>query len=549
MGSPMIQQMSKLLFCSALIAWGCDEPAPSADEQRDASLDGDVAVLDLSMSDATLDAGISDQGADATPPDAEPRPYPEPGAWGPNEGPGGPAVSFTDEQLYLNCAFVDVGPDDPTNHRNLVTMFNGYLLLPWSPEFGRTGGISFFDVSDPCDPVRVGHGTTDLMRETHAVGFSTIGGRWAVTSHARELVRGGILFWDLSNIETPTVVSAMELPGFFYPDAYARISFSNFWQGPYVYVGGADNGVWIVDATDPTNPALVHQYTFEPVLRAAQVQAIGNLLVVTAGEGTRTVLLDISDPGNPQPIPGGDFLNTSGDGEPREIYFSTTSDGYIYYARKDGGGGPLIWDIRDPERPVFSGEYVSDGNGGYAAVKDGFIFVGESNFAGVYDIRDHTNITEVTRLNLEGDLDTATPVGNVVFLSVDDKANPNEGTSVAPWQREPDTTPPYVTWAWPKDGATNLLTTSRLGLTFNEHIDPLSAWEGSVRLYESGTDPALTRVDGYLSAQESIVNFWPIEPLKPNTNYTLEVPEGGISDFNGNAIAEPFSLEVTTGSR
>lgn len=541
-----------LIVCAAI---GCDSsPQPSSDEStQDAHSPNDRPdMLDVGAPDdqaGLLDQSMRDADVDMAPLDAEPRPYPEPSQWGPNEGPGGPNTSFTEEQLYQNCAFVDVGPDDPTNHRNLVTMFDGYLLVPWSPEYGRTGGLTFFDVSDPCEPVRVGHSSTDLMRETHAVGFSTIGGRWAVTSHARELINGGILFWDISEIEEPAVVYAMELPGFFYPDAYARISFSNFWQGPYVYVGGADNGVWIVDASDPTQPVLVNQYSFEPILRAAQVQAVGNLLVVTSGEGTRTVLLDISDPANPQPIPGGDFLNTSGDGEPREIYFSTLTGGYIYYARKDSGGGPLIWDIRDPTQPRFSGEYVSDGNGGYATVKDGYVFVGESSFAGVYDARDHENVTEVARLYLEGDLDTATPIGNVVFLSVDDKGNFGEGTAVTPWRESPDAEPPQVNWAWPADGATDLATTSRLGLTFNEHIDPLSAWEGSVRLYESDSDPAITRVDCYFSVQESIVNVWPIQPLEPMTTYTLEVPAGGISDFNGNAIAEPFMLQVTTGSR
>ena len=530
---------------------GCEDRGKGGSESDIASDRGVEGSLDRSVDQSDiLDMALSEMSdAEVLEDAAVPRPYPEPGAWGPNEGPGGPAVSFTEEELFQTCAIVDVGPDDTLNHRNLVTMYNGYLLVPWAPEFGRIGGLSFFDVSQPCEPVRVGHGTTDQMRETHAVGFSSIGGRWAVTSHSYNLVNGGILFWDVSDISQPTVVHAMELPGFFYPDAYARISFSNFWQGPYVYVGGADNGVWIVDASDPTAPTLVNQYVFEPVLRAAQVQAIGNLLIVTSGEGTRTALLDISDPAHPQPIPGGDFINTSGDGEPREIYFSTATDGYIYYARKDGGGGPLIWDIRDPENPAFSGELVSDGNGGYAAVKDGIVFIGESRFAGVYDARQHDDIREIARLDLEGDLDTATPIGNVVFLCVDDKANPGEGTSVAPWSREPDSSSPRVTWTWPSDGASNLATTSRFGVTFNEHIDVLSAWEGSVRLYEADQDPSLTRVDGYINAQESIVNFWPIEPLKPNTTYVLEIPAGGVSDFNGNAIADTFSLRITTGAR
>lgn len=532
-----------LVILAVMIA--CDDSQSSLGGVRGDGDDQDVQVMDQLVE--LGDSALEDMTVDAEVP--EPRPYPEPNSWGPNEGPGGPAVSFTEEELYHNCAFVDVGPDDPFDHRNLVTMFNGYLLMPWAPEFGQAGGIAFFDISNPCEPIQVGHSVTNQMRETHAVGLSQIGGRWAVTAHSHDVINGGILFWDISDITAPAVVYAMELPGFFYPDAYARISFSNFWQGPYVYVGGADNGVWIVDATDPAAPVLVNQYIFEPVLRAAQVQAIGNLLIVTSGEGNRTALLDISDPANPQPIPGGDFLNADGSGEPKEIYFSTSSDGYIYYARKEGGGGPLIWDIHDPENPRFSGELVSDGNGGYAMIKEGFAFIGESNFAGIYDIRDHDQIQEVTRLNLKGDLDTATPIGNVVFLSVDDKANPDEGTAVAPWQMEPDTTAPYVTWAWPDDQASDLATTSRIGITFSEHIDALSAWEGSVRLYETSTDPEFTRVDGYVSAQESIVNFWPIQPLKPNTSYTLEIPAGGISDFNGNSITEAFTMQISTGAR
>ena len=86
------------------------------------------------------------------------------------------------------------------------------------------------------------------------MGFSQIGGRWAVVNQLRTLFDGGILFWDLSDISNPVQVGAIEFPGFFYPDAYARITMAVFWQAPYVYVAGADNGVFIVDATDPTAP-------------------------------------------------------------------------------------------------------------------------------------------------------------------------------------------------------------------------------------------------------------------------------------------------------
>lgn len=508
----------------------------------------DAAVrVDGGSADAEgVDAGAVDAAVDAGP---APRPYPAPGDWTPNRGPGGPAVTFEPEALYVNCAWLDGGEGDVTDHHNLATMYDGYLLLPWAPEFGLNGGLSFYDISDPCNPVRVGYGYSPRMRETHSVGFSQEGGRWAVVNQIDRWVRGGIQFWDLSDVTAPAVVSNLNLEGFLYPDAYARVVLSVFWQVPYVYAAGADNGVYVIDASDPRAPALAGRYVFEPVLRAGQVQAIGNLLVVTAAEGTRTVLLDISDPVRPQPIPGGDFVVRDAEGEPREAYFSNFEGGFVWYARKDAGGGVIVYDVRDPSRPTYAGGYRSDGNGGYIFLKERLAFVGESRFAAIYDARDLTAIAPVARFELPGDLDTITPIGNVVVLSVDDEAEADRGSAIAPWREQPDRAPPRPTWSWPPDGAADLPPTSAVGVTFDEFVDVRSAWEGSVRLYETGTDPALTRVDGFVSAQENIVNFRPRAPLKPATRYTLEIPAGGVADFDGNRIAETFTVRFTTAGR
>jgi len=77
--------------------------------------------------------------------------YPEPGDWPPQTGLGGPAVVFEPGDLFQNCAFLDGGPAD-AGHHNLLVMFDGDPMMPWAPEWGR-GGITFFDVSDPCTPV------------------------------------------------------------------------------------------------------------------------------------------------------------------------------------------------------------------------------------------------------------------------------------------------------------------------------------------------------------------------------------------------------------
>jgi len=538
-----------LLAALALAACGDDAPSDASDTSVEDTSDTGVDATDAGgdttddAGDTTLDAADAEDTADAV----QPRPWPAPDAHPPNAGPGGPVRSFSEDELYANCATLDGGERDTSDHHNLLVMVDGYLLMPWAPEYGQ-GGLTYWDITDPCAPVEVGTGFSPAMRETHSIGFWPDGDRITAVVNGMEALPfdGGALFWDVSDSTAPEPGAHVIVPGFFYPDAYARVGLSVFFQAPYVYVAGADNGIWIIDATNVDEPVYVDQYVFDPVLRAGQVAAIGNLLIVTAAEGARTALLDISDPTQPQPIPGGDFEMLDAEGVPREAYFTNTNNGYIWYARKEGGGGVVAYDIHDPTNPVRAGDYHSPGNGGYVFVKDEYAFVGESNFAAIYDLTDLDAIEQIAIMNLEGDLDTVTPIGNVAMLSVDDDAIRDEGTAVAPWQTEPDTRAPEVTWVWPPDGADDLAVTSRIGLTFNEMVDVRSAWEGSVRLYEDGTDSTLTRVDCWFSVQEAIVNVAPQEPLQPGTTYRLEVPAGGIADFNGNRIETPFEMTFTT---
>jgi hypothetical protein len=524
--------------CVAFLALGgCDGHAPPFDA---------APPIDR---DAGSDAAPRERVSLCDPHAPPPGPYPAPDAFPAPRGPGVPRRTFSEAELGVPCAYLDGGEADVTDHHNLVVMYDGWLLMPFAPEFGR-GGFAFFDISDPCSPRLVSTGLSATMRESHSIGFAShAGGRWAVVNQMRRaltLGAGGIQFWDVSNTLAPAPVADLEVPGFVYPDAYARVTLSVFFQAPYVYVAAADNGVYIVDATDPRHPVLVGQHTFEPVLRAGQVQAIGNLLVVTAAEGARTALLDISVPDSPQPIPGGDFQAVDRSGEPRDAYFTNTGGGFVWYARKESGGGLIVMDIHDPTMPRFAGDYRSDGNGGYVFLFEHYAFVGESRYAAIYDVSDRMNIREVRRLHLVGDLDTLVPIGNLAVLSVDDEAEPNRGSAIAPWRAEPDANPPRVTWLWPPDGARGLEPTSRFGVTFDEPIDVGSAWEGSVRLYRSGMEPDVGRVAGTVSVQEHIVNFTPLCPLEPGS-YVLEIPAGGVRDYAGNPIAETFRATFEVG--
>lgn len=471
--------------------------------------------------------------------------YPAPGDWEPNLGPGAPQTSFTADELMTSCAFLDGGDGDTSDHHNLLSMYEGYLLMPWAPEWAG-GGITLWDVGEVCSPKVIGSGFSTEMRETHAIGYSSLNGRWAAVNYLGGIDIGGVQFWDMSDVEHPEAVGGVDVEGFFYPDAYARVSLSVFWQVPYVFVTAADNGVFVVDATDPLDPFVVSHVQFEPVLRSGQVQAVGDLLVVSEAEGARTVLLDISDPENPQPIGGGDFRITDGAGVTREAYFSNLHAGHVIYARKDDGGGVIMYDITNPNAPTFAGDAESDGNGGYVFVKDDIAYVGEGSFAATYDVSDPSDITPITQdFALSGDLDTITPISNFVVLSVDDEANEDEGSAIVPHEMAPDTKGPAVTWVFPRDGAADLTPTSRFGMTFSEMVDVKSAWEGSVRLYDTELGPEAGRVVGVISAQENIVNFVPRCPLEPGRSYTLEVPSGGVADFSGNATEQAFAATFT----
>lgn len=465
--------------------------------------------------------------------------FPAPDAGPAPRGPGGPAESFAADALFRNCAALSGGEQDFLHH-NLVVPYRGHLILPWSPEFG-TGGISFFDMSRPCAPEKVGEGWSDRMRESHALGAVHIAegphaGDWLATTGTL-----GVQLWDISDVTAPAVVSYTELPDVFYPDAYARVVLSVFWQYPYLYAAGADNGIYILDATDPRAPVLLTQYRIDPALRAGGVFVMGTLMLVSSAEGSESVLLDVSDPAAPQPIPGGRFLQVDAAGDAWEAYHANLVGDWALFARKEGGSGVMVMDVSDPSRPTYAADVLDDGNGGYVFYDEGYAFIGESDIARIYDMRDLGAITLVGEGFLPGDLDTFTPYGNVAILSVDEDAEDGVASAVMPWAAEPDTAGPAVLRVVPADGAVGVAPTARIGLGFNEFVEPSSVFAGSIRLWDAEGNA----VDGWGSAQETIASFAPKEPLVPGMTYTVEVPAGGVQDLNHNRTTATFTSTFT----
>jgi hypothetical protein len=480
------------------------------------------------------DGGHNPDGGDGGSPDGSP--------WA-HHGPGGPNRTFDEPQLFINCAYLEGGPGDVHDHHDIAVMFDGYLLLPWAPEFGK-GGMTFYEFADPCAPKLVGVTESDDMRETHTVGFSNRGGVWAVVDSLHDNQTGGVMIWDVADARSPQPVSRVDVPGFRYPDGYAAVVFWAFWQGQYIYLAAGDNGIVIVDAADPRDPKIVKSVFVEPFLRVQQLAVIGNLLFATQSSAARAILMDISDPIDPRPIPGGDFTVTDRSGVPSNMYASNFSGGFGFFTKQQVGG-VNIFDLRDPTQPVFVGDYVSTGGAGaYAFLHDPYLFLGDSTFGTLLDISTPGSPVRVGEFRLTGDLDFVTPIGNVAVLSVDEHAEPDRGSAIAPWRRNPDRTPPRVTFSFPRDGDTGVPVTSRVGVTFSEFVDAMSAWRpGAVSLRpEGGGAP----VEADVNVQDTILNLSPRAPLAPETRYTFEIPAGGIEDWSGNTVAQAFSMSFET---
>lgn len=472
--------------------------------------------------------------------------FPDPDSWPALAGPGASNQSFEEASLWQSCAFLAGGPADLDSHGS-VSMYDGYLLMPWAPEEGG-GGLSVFAVAEPCSPERLADATDPGIRQTHGISLRRHGQQvlTAFSYHgglAGDEVIGGVQIWDLSDLGQPQVVSQILLPGYNYPDATSRVTIATAWLGDLLLVAGADNGLYVVDAADPSAPTLVAQHELASSIRLGRVHVLGSLGMLSSMEGARTLLVEFDQEGRPELIPGGELAVSDVEGVERDYHFAEWVGNTALFARKESGGGFISYRFEPPSALVVGAEhYNNDGFGGHVRRQKDRVFVGDSNFAGVYDISLSEPVEE-GRAQLQGDLDTATPMGNVMILSVDKDASPGQASAVVPFASGPDIEGPSVEFTWPADGASLVPLSSSLGVAFDEEVEFKSVFEGSFRV---ATDRGV-EVLGTFSLQGSLVTFSPEEALADDTSYQVVIPSGGIVDFSGNPTAEEYRFTFTTG--
>jgi DNA-binding beta-propeller fold protein YncE len=440
-------------------------------------------------------------------------------------GPGLGNRSWSDSQVFTPVGFIE----SPEGHGN-VTMVQGYLMTIYSSDGGgnaTNGGIEFWDVSDPTAPRRVAQyddADTHGLREAHGFSLAWYGARLLLAAQG---VRG-IQLWDVTNPQAISLVSDLDLPGIDRGD-YSG-DWWTFWQAPYLYVAGVDRGLYVVDASDPAAPVVAAQVPTGDIggVSPAQVFALGNLAVVMQTQGSDFASLDISIPDQPRLLTafrgrsgyshlfaGDGKVLTSGNVPPRAHFFQVSPTGAFTYLDTAG--------------------FYFD-SGGYGSYQDGVFHSGFSDDYRKFTISPAADVGSGSSGRADRDEDFATVLGNLVFAGDDHGV----GTALIPHQRDPDTRPPVVEWMHPPAGATGVALTSRVGLSFSDHVDAASLDETTIRLEDDAGNP----VPALRSAQMGLVNLAPLAPLGLLRTYTV-IAEG-VRDVAGNP-SPAFTATFTTG--
>lgn len=425
-------------------------------------------------------------------------------------------------------------------HWNQPIVYNGYLQLSGNCAF------SLYDVQDPTMPVFLSRFDSPSYQEgkeaeSHQVSIARYGDKlYQVTTAGT-----GVDIWDITNPMAVQHLKLVELEGINYGDNTNAV-WGVYWQGDTIYVGGTNQGLFVLDASDPTDVKGIKGGAKEPPtlttsqlgsVSAGPLWAMGNVLIVTTPkESGGIATVDIGDPQAP-------FLLDS----------ISTAKSYIggFYGKHVFLQGPLrAWDVLTdpltiPEAPV--GE-LSTSSSEYMSFSDGYMFLGHLRpNAGASKI----NVTDVAHMVNErriwgrlefsnGDDQFTIALGSVLVLTDDEK--PYRGAVIGVHDTMPDSKPPKVEAILPKDGETGVATTSSVGLSFSDNIEIATVHPASLIVRTMAGVP----VAGNWGLYMGVLNFDPEGELQPATTYEVVLPAGGIKDLVGNGIASEFKSTFTT---
>lgn len=445
------------------------------------------------------------------------------------EDPEIPNLSWTTDQIGTRLS-----PDmQPEQALNQPVMVRGALLL------AGNGQHSLWDIHDPLHPERLSTFDSphhDGEAESHSVALRRVDDQ----THAALISGLGVDLWDLTDPAAPVLMSTIELDGVNYGDNTEAV-WGVAWQGRWLYAGGTNTGLHVIDTLDPRAPEVVHRMSMNELggVSAGPVFAHGNLLVVTTPkEHAGVATVDISIPDAPSLL---DF----------DLPEEKSYIGGFY-----GGNAYLITPLRtydvtsDPSNIQLLDSVETPANE-YLTFADGHAWLGGLRpNPGVRKFRLGPDGSAELVTYIEGRRDDfangfftddqfALPVGNLLVIADDEISI---GAWITPVDTRPDTTAPTLMSVYPPDGATRQPTTTRIGLSFSDQLDSRSIGPDTIILRSLDTGETIPAMWGL---QHTVVNVSPLQPLEQDTAY--EVVVDGITDLVGNPLAETARTVFSTG--
>ncbi len=220
-------------------------------------------------------------------------------------------------------------------------------------------GITVVDISEPELPFVVG----SLAQPPVSNDIVIFGSRAYIAADY-----GGVVAYNVAAPTSPSIVLTHDTSG----DAVgvtAAMGVTTSAPGPavsdYMYIAELNDGIRIVDITNPANPTSVGQYVSSSN-RAEAVAAAGNILCTAWTDGFRTI--DIENPATPTQM---GFYNTNAS------LGVAINGNYAYVAAK--GYGLYVIDITNPEFPAEAGVYDTPGTAYDVVYSGGYAYVADNN--------------------------------------------------------------------------------------------------------------------------------------------------------------------------
>ena len=186
-------------------------------------------------------------------------------------------------------------------------------------------GLQIYDIEQPENPILIG--ACDL--ETYA-GLVAVNETTAYISD----FRGGIILVDISDRVNPTEITRWN--DF---SVYSDIDFLD----RYVIIAVKGEGIYIIDASDPTQPEQIGSLPIE-TSGSYHFDLVGNILFLVDNRNNYLNTIDLSDPSDPI-----QRNNVSASRYSRGLDVKTTgSYAFVSFHR----GGIIVFDISDPFDPV-----------------------------------------------------------------------------------------------------------------------------------------------------------------------------------------------------